>query len=462
MKTRSKKIYEYAVEHDVSPPTKRRKMSEVAEDADGDNSSKKKRSSNAGNNRTNSNRKSAPLAANIGCLPPEVWALTMEFLLYKEVLDACLVSKAFIREVTPRITRLCIMKPPEMHLRPTYRFPNVTVVNMFCIVECNPGNCNLHRINADAASRVTPFLSQFPKLEESNLLGLCQHDPEDSGWFQYDPETCASDQQGRPIMIALIHSLCGGFTSGLLGSGIKAINGPGCPRKDPAEDLINGQPNPNPPPCEHCRMMCRAFPLDTVIFWQLQGSEEGLIEPFADFYNGLCLTSAERLETIASRPGGRKRIEEKAKDIFEHLLTCVSKGPAENADGTSTPIYFYNEAILSDVNALGDFLYKNHPSGLRKKAQVNRLLNARDVLESMWEGIEMHEERREGGGERPLFSKVAIDELVEIGIPIQNRAFRLMDYKDELDKWVYLEEEAEPVASSSTGHALNANGYDSM
>ena len=460
MKTRSKKIYEYAVEHDISPPTKRRKMSEVAEDADGDNSSKKKRSSNAGNNRTN--RKSTPLAANIGCLPPEVWALTMEFLLYKEVLDACLVSKAFIREVTPRITRLCIMKPSEMHLRPTYRFPNVTVVNMFCIVECNPGNCNLHRINADAASRVTPFLSQFPKLEESNLLGLCQHDPEDSGWFQYDPETCASDQQGRPIMISLIHSLCGGFTSGLLGSGIKAINGPGCPRKDPAEDLINGQPNPNPPPCEHCRMMCRAFPLDTVIFWQLQGSEEGLVEPFADFYNGLCLTSAERLETIASRPGGRKRIEEKAKDIFEHLLTCVSKGPAENADGTNTPVYFYNEAILSDVCALSDFLYKNHPSGLRQKAQVGRLLNARDVLDCIWEGIEMHEERREGASERPLFSKVAIDELIDTGIPVQNRAFRLLDYKEELDKWVYLEEEAEPVASISVAATAHAHGSESM
>jgi hypothetical protein len=447
MKTRSKKIYEYDVD-DISPPTKRRKMSEVAEDTAADGEKKKRRASSKSRKGITDSGGGKPLAANIGCLPPEVWALSLEFLLYKEVLDTCLVSKAFIKEVTPRITRLCIMKPQELHLRPTYRFPNVTVVNMFCLVECAPGNCSVHRINADAAGRVTPFLSQFPKLEESNLLGLCEHDPEDSGWFQYDPETCASTQQGRPIMISLIHSLCGGFRSGLLGSGIKAINGPGCPRKDPADELLNGHPNPNPPPCEHCRMMCRAFPLDTVIFWQHRGSEEGLVEPFADFYNGLCLTSAERLETIATRPGGRKRIEAKAKDIFEHLLTCVSKGPAENADGTNTPVYFYNEAVLSDVNALSDFLYRNHRSGLRPSAQVHSLLNPRDVLDCIWEGIEMHQERKEGSEERPLFSKVAIDELHDIGVPVQNRAFRLLDYKEELDKWVYLEDEATPVASS--------------
>mmetsp|Transcript_15327 Transcript_15327/g.44351 ORF Transcript_15327/g.44351 Transcript_15327/m.44351 type:complete len:458 (+) Transcript_15327:308-1681(+) len=445
MKTR-RKIYEYAVD-DISPPTKRRKMSEAAEDTaaatDGEGK-KKKRASNSKKGAVHGGKSLA--AANIGCLPPEVWALSLEFLLYKEVLDTCLVSKAFVREVTPRVTRLCIMNPQELHLRPTYRFQNVTVVNMFCLVECTPGNCNLHRINADAASRVTPFLSRFPKLEESNLLGLCEHDPDDSGWFQYDAETCASDQQGRPIMTSLIHSLCGGFRSGLLGSGVKAINGPSCPRKDPADDLLNGHPNPNPPPCEHCRMMCRAFPLDTVIFWQHHGSEEGLVEPFADFYNGLCLTSTERLETIASRPGGRKRIENKAKDIFEHLLTCVSKGPAENADGTNTPVYFYNEAVLSDVNALSDFLYKNHPSGFRPSAQVHRLLNSRDVLDCMWEGIEMHQERKEGG-ERPLFSKVAIDELHDVGVPVQNRAFRLLDYKEALDKWVYLNDDAEPVTS---------------
>jgi hypothetical protein len=60
----------------------------------------------------------------------------------------------------------------------------------------------------------------------------------------------------------------------------------------------------------------------------------------------------------------------------------------------------------------------------------------------------MHQERKEGSEERPLFSKVAIDELHDIGVPVQNRAFRLLDYKEELDKWVYLEDEATPVASS--------------
>jgi len=397
VKTRRKTYADDAV---ALPPTKRCKA-EAEEDAAG-------------------GAEPEPAPVNIGCLPPEMWALALEFLLYEEVLRSCTVSKNFLHDVMPRITRICIMHSRELHVAPTGRFKNVTLVNMFCLLQCSPGNCSLHTIDADAAGRIVPFLSRFPKLEESNLLGLCEHDVEDSGWYQYEPETCASPEEGRPVMTSLIHSLCGGFRSGLLSQGVKAVNGPTCPRREPNADGTG---------CEHCKMMVHAFPLDTVVYWQHHGSEEGLSEPYADFYNSLCLTSSERLECIAERPGGKEMLKKKAKDIFEHLLSCVAKGPAENQDGTTTDVYFYNEAVLSDFVALADYLFKNRPS------QLNRLLNVDDCLDSIWEGVEMHEERKEGY--RPHFSAVSLDELADIGIPIAMSAFRILDYKEDVGKWVH-------------------------
>ena len=370
-------------------------------------------------------------------LPPELWALSLEFLVYGDVLQACLVSRGFLRDVMPKLSGINVMSASELHVVPTYRFPNVACANLYCLCKCSPDspeNCELHVVDADAAGRVVPFLGRFPKLEECALLGICDHDPLDSGWFTWDPDTCASPDEGRPVMSALTQAICGGFNSGLLGRSVKATHGLCCPRR--------GQLQNNLDRCETCRMVCRSYPLQTAIFFQLDGSSEGLEDPFPDYYDKLCLTSKERLEILAERPGGRAILRAKAKEMFEYLLSCVSKGPAQNRDETECQVYFYNEAVIADMSALAEFLYPPGQGGGSKRALP--LLSADDVADCIVEGIGCHETNEDleaasaavATVERPLFSAVSLADLADIGFSHRESRFRLLDYVEDGDYWV--------------------------
>ena len=133
-------------------------------------------------------------------LPPELWALSLEFLVYGDVLQACLVSRGFLRDVMPKLSGINVMSASELHVVPTYRFPNVACANLCCLCKCSPDspeNCGLHVVDADAAGRVVPFLGRFPKLEECALLGICDHDPLDLWELPLGPRFVRQPRRGQ-------------------------------------------------------------------------------------------------------------------------------------------------------------------------------------------------------------------------------------------------------------------------
>ena len=301
-------------------------------DANGgaNNPKRKKRGKDETNNEgasstlpTNSNN-NAPLQ-----LPAVVWGNVLNFMPYEDVRSTLLVGKLIAVEAAKHVqTSLNIVKSTQMVGPPARRFPNVTEVNIFCLlihkVAKTPqeftSNC---KFCTDTAIRTVPFVSMFSKLKWLFVGGRnifpAAYDFREDMWFParpmriwYVPSSCTGPAGHETVYQSLVMAFCGTFKTRNISMNIASMGGisEGNSRlcrgrtESPYSHPRRGRTEDPEKPCTFCRSVCQHFPFVDV--------DESI----------LCLSLLERYKIILSRQGGRKFLEkvapEKIMDIVEY------------------------------------------------------------------------------------------------------------------------------------------------
>mmetsp|Transcript_26551 Transcript_26551/g.76673 ORF Transcript_26551/g.76673 Transcript_26551/m.76673 type:complete len:295 (+) Transcript_26551:150-1034(+) len=205
-------------------------------------------------------------------LPPPIWGHVLDYLPYKEVRSALLISKSMSCDVVKYVQTIGILNGTEMDIPSSRRFPNVSDVNILCVVSfkgTTEEGMTLIKLHPDVLWKVVPFLSSFSKLRhvyvggrvESSLLPMSQHR---GAKFHYNfgPMECDEPQDNASIYGHFLDSFLGAIKTRLLPQNLEEARGlvesnfrfRKCgPKEDPDS------------PCSRCRDILNYFPVDGVI-----------------------------------------------------------------------------------------------------------------------------------------------------------------------------------------------------
>jgi len=119
-------------------------------------------------------------------LPDEIWALVMECLPYKDVMQVAASSRHFLQRVMPKVTRINVFCATELHARQARRLPNVTFCYLNCLLKQAPPEIAAAAVTAAATStavqirvdydsatadRIVPFFISLPEIALCFLWG---------------------------------------------------------------------------------------------------------------------------------------------------------------------------------------------------------------------------------------------------------------------------------------------------
>jgi len=264
-------------------------------------------------------------------LPDEIWALVMECLPYKDVMQVAASSRHFLQRVMPKVTRINVFCAAELHARQARRLPNVTFCYLNCLLKQAPPEIAAAAVTAAATSaavqirvdydsatadRIVPFLSRFRKLRFAFCGAIIYEGPQANQmlvWngetivttklkrLLYDPRTTTNDRSGQ-MHRGLVRAVCGGMASGVLNKHLQ-LNGLTHPKLTLCPKLgmvFNRQQAPNQN-CAFCDAMVKNLPVNSL----LQMTNHMLC----------CVPVAERFAEIKKR-GGVDHLKKPARFEF--------------------------------------------------------------------------------------------------------------------------------------------------
>ena len=251
-------------------------------------------------------------------LPAVVWGNVLNFMPYEDVRSTLLVGKLIAVEAAQYVQTLNIMKSTQMVGPPARRFPNVTEVNIFCLlihkvamtIQEFDTDCKLC---LDTAVRTVSFVSMFSKLKRLFVGGRVMY-PEDYDYRRdvffparpvrtvYVPDACTGPADHETVYQSLVMAFCGAFKTRNISMGIASMDGISEGNSRPCR----GRKENPAKPCTFCRNISQHF-------------------PFVDVdKSNMCLSLLECYKIILPRPGGRKFIDkvarEKIMDIVEYKM----------------------------------------------------------------------------------------------------------------------------------------------
>jgi hypothetical protein len=312
----------------------------------------------------------AAAAASPIQLPEKMWALVMDFLPYKSVLDCALVSRSMLRDTMPLVTMLHLDGgPAQLNAGiASSRYRDVRDVYVYSLLRYSRGRDDAAaaavvggggreddddwdgdramRVDADTASRAVPFLCHFPRLERVFLGGM-------------GPDGCASGfvappggggemDEDRDRMTALIDAFSGAFRARALSADLWVL-GLRCPRSCRSANVFSDST------CLTCHAACRSFPLGSVADFECEGSScRHNPARHGSFYSerlyglDVCLRR-EAIEDIIirERPGGRDLLRSESR--FLALLGRGTRRVVVTDDGAELFVVKYTDEELSDL-----------------------------------------------------------------------------------------------------------------
>ena len=162
-------------------------------------------------------------SASNAILPADLIAIVMDFSQYSDVRKSLLASKLMTRKVSTLIREIQIMKPNEMkpQVKTKERFPNVRVVNIFCLFtttndEEDSSLYNDHKFHPTVAACVVPFLSAFPELKSSFIGGYENHKRIPYSYYDYRYRHFFTSRDHTRHIESLLVALCGALQMGML------------------------------------------------------------------------------------------------------------------------------------------------------------------------------------------------------------------------------------------------------
>jgi len=105
-------------------------------------------------------------------LPPEIFAIVMNYLDYDSVLSCAATSKMLLRDAMPRVTILHIDRASQLNTLAS-RFRDVKEINIYSLLKHDVTMNDKIYMTIDRATvmRVLPFLSHFTNMERVNFGG---------------------------------------------------------------------------------------------------------------------------------------------------------------------------------------------------------------------------------------------------------------------------------------------------
>ena len=205
-------------------------------------------------------------------LPAVVWGNVLNYMPYEDVRSTLLVGKLIAVEAAKYVQTLNIMKSTQMVGPPARRFPNVTEVNIFCLlihkVAKTPqefsSNC---KFCSDTAIRTVPFVSMFSKLKLLFVGGRnifpAAYDFREDMWFparpmriRYVPSSCTGPAGHETVYQSLVMAFCGAFKTRNISMNIASMDGISEGNSRPCR----GRTEDPEKPCTFCRSVCQHFP----------------------------------------------------------------------------------------------------------------------------------------------------------------------------------------------------------
>ena len=257
-------------------------------------------------------------------LPATTWGGILDFMPYHEVRSALLISKTIANDAVKYVHTLNMLKSTEMNVPAARgRFANVERVNILCFIEFSRDGTSTSirsTLSSDAATRIIPYLSAFPKLKQV-LVGGYMIVGGIGRKRAYHPNTSAiglpslNSRENRLLFGGLVDAFCGAFKTMMIPKDIDLI---GLPRPLSAIRQCNHPARRrNSPACQWCRDFCANFPLDTV------------------YSVTVCISDEDRFGIMMNRPGGREYLRSKARDRLRMFFNGVigsGKIPPEDTD----------------------------------------------------------------------------------------------------------------------------------
>jgi len=241
-------------------------------------------------------------------LPPEVWAGTMEFLPFSDILSCGAVSRSMLHETMPLLTKLRIDIAKQMNLTVASRFRDVTDIHINSLLLEDVADARsedeTHFIDVDleTKNRVVPFIARFVQtLERLHFGGKNRDDGEvvacfaaADGYFFEDGELYPNEGSWG-VMKGFIDQISAAFDVGAFPKHLQ-ISGLACP------NIVNTVDNG----CSTCQRACKSFPLESVVAFESEGSSVSNARSGRKHGLDVCLPMAEVESIIESRPGGKE------------------------------------------------------------------------------------------------------------------------------------------------------------
>jgi F-box domain len=247
-------------------------------------------------------------------LPAEIWGHALDYLPFSDVVQCAAVSKQ-LQESMNFVARISIFKKNELRKVFARRFSNgnVTQVDVFCLITCLDPDEDEEKFSIcqSTASRIVPFLVHFPKLLivglDTDALGIPLN--------TYFRDTFLQEDSVE-IVRSLVRSICGAYQTGCFCHTVK-VYGPAFQAGTLICYYAKG--------CGLCKMFCESFPLNQAVNAR-----------------ATCISVAERIGAVASRPGGIQCLA--SKDLVLELLSSNYEVPFKME--TSPNVFITENAIV--------------------------------------------------------------------------------------------------------------------
>jgi hypothetical protein len=290
-------------------------------------------------------------------LPAELWGQVLDHLPFSDVITCAAVSRHFLRDALPHVSKLSIYKKEELRTDVARRFRkgNVSDIAVYCLITCLDPDEDEEKFSLcqETASRIIPFLCEFNHKLQS--VGL---DVDASGipLGTYFRDTFIQ-QDAVEVVRSLVRAICGAYTSGAISQKCQ-IYGPAFQ----AGTFICYMDRA----CNLCKLYCQSFPLDMAVNAR-----------------ATCISMQERLDTIASRSGGPECLA--SSTLVLELLRSnyevpfeMERAPGDIIEGSAK---VFSKAVMEEL----EILCKNYfNSKSLTPEEVLEALTGEDEDEEVW------------------------------------------------------------------------------
>ena len=343
-----------------------------------------------------------------------------------------LAGKIMAIDAARHVEVLNIMNTSELAPSAARRFANVTDVNILSLITATEDDGDTHHhtleitLSVGTATRSVPFLMTFPKLKRAFLGGLHWYaNSEDWLKCMYTHSSCHGPEDHRLVFQGLVDHLCGAFQSRSLSPRLKlgGVIGEGQLQCSDNESEDGRR-------CRRCWDITTSFPPAMV-----------LGEIPLRFTEGLCLSYAERIDALATRPDN-PLIFQPQENITECFLRT---GEEMFGSGSIYPEGDLENSFIERVKSQGGYIEEvddgfcvdfhyisvNHMKALKKMAiaigpSVINSIPKRELL------FFLHPlNRTTEDGKKRVLVRQTFESLVQLGFDLPSKDFVLIDPLEE-------------------------------